>query len=69
MGLFCQNLLHTLENYFNFTYNVFGSILEINYYYRIEENVSFTELSKIIKTLSNADFAALDKFNKLENLF
>ena len=46
-----------------------GSILEINDYNRIRGNASFTELSEIINTPSDQDFAGLDKFNKLENLF
>ena len=68
--VFCQNLgiiAYTLENYSNFK-NKFlfnnGSILEINDYFndRSRGNVSFTELSEIITTLSNQDFAGLDKF-------
>ena len=70
VGFFCQNLgitAYTLENYSNFK-NKFlfnnGSILEINYYLnnRSRGNVSFTELSEIITTLSNQDFAGLDIF-------
>ena len=70
VGFFCQNLgitAYTLENYSNFK-NKFlfnnGSILEINDYFndRSRVNVSFTELSEIITTLSNQDFAGLDIF-------
>ena len=70
VGVFCQNLCitaYTLENYSNFK-NKFlfnnGSILEINYYYsnKSRGNVSFTELSEIINTLSSQDFAGMDKF-------
>ena len=41
-----------------------GSILEINDYHnnRSRGNVSFIELSEIINTLSNQDFAGMDKF-------
>ena len=41
-----------------------SSILEINDYYnnRSRGGVSFTELSEIINTLSNQDFAGMDKF-------
>ena len=62
---------YTLENYSNFK-NKFlfnnGSILEINYYLnnRSRGNVSFTELSEIITTLSNQDFNGLDKCRLLE---
>ena len=70
MGVFCQNLgitAYTLENYSNFK-NKFlfnnGSILEINDYYsnKSRGNVSFTELSEIINTLSSHNFAGMDKF-------
>ena len=72
VGVFCQNLVYALENYINFKNVLLNnrSILEINYYYKIRGNVSFTELSEIKNTLSNQDFAGLDKFNNLEeNLF
>ena len=71
--VFCQNLARyhsiTLENYSTFI-NKFlilfnnGSIPEINDYCnnRSRGNLSFTELSKIINTQSNHDFAGLDKF-------
>ena len=67
--VFCQNLgitAYTLENYSNFK-NKFlfnsGSILEINdYYNRSSGNVILAELSEIINTPSNQDFAGLDKF-------
>ena len=74
MGVFCQNLrikTYTSENYSNFE-NKFlfnnGSILKTNDYFnnRSRGNVSFTELSEIIATLSNQDFAELDKFRLLE---
>ena len=45
--VFCQNLIHTLENYSNFK----NSILEINGYYKTRRNASFNELSEIINTL------------------
>ena len=70
VGVFCQNLditPYTLENYSNFK-NKFlfnnGSILEINDYYNNKSrgNLSFTELFEIMNTLSNQDFAGLDKF-------
>ena len=69
VGVFCQNLgitAYTLENYSNFK-NKFlfnnGSILEINDYYNSNKsrgNVTFTELSEIINTLSSQDFAGWD---------
>ena len=70
VDIFCQNLgitAYTLENYSNFK-NKFllnnGSILEINdnYNNKTRENVSFTQLSEIIKFLSNQDFPGMDKF-------
>ena len=70
LGVFCQNLgitAYTLENYSNFE-NKFlinnGSILEINDYHnnRSRGNVSFTELSEVINTLSNREFVGLDIF-------
>ena len=69
VGVFWPNLgttVYTLENYSNFK-NKFlfkkDSILEINdYYNRIRRNLSFIELSEIKNTLSNQDFAGLDKF-------
>ena len=76
VGVFCQNLgivAYTLENYSNFK-NKFlfnnGNILEINYYYnnRSRGNVSLTELSKIINTLSNQNFAGMDKFRSTTSL-
>ena len=78
VDVFCQNLgitAHTtLENYSNFK-NKFlfnnGSILEINDYYNSNKsrgNESFTELSKIINTLSSQDFAGMDKFRLRERL-
>ena len=76
VGIFCQNLgitAYSLENYSNFK-NKFlfnnGSILQINDYYnnRSRGNVSFTEYCKIINTLSNQDFAGLDKFRLRESL-
>ena len=69
-GVFCQNLgitAYTLENYSNlkikFLFNN-DSMLETNYHYnnRSKGNVIFTELSEIINTLSNLDFAGMDKF-------
>ena len=69
LGVFCQNLgitayIATLENYSNFKGNFSfndGNILEINYY-KTRGNVSFNDLSQLINTLSNQDFAGLDKF-------
>ena len=70
MGVFCPNLgitAYALENCSNsknkFLFNN-GSILEINHYYsnKSRGNVSFTELSEIINTLSSQDFAGMDKF-------
>ena len=70
VDIFCQNLgitAYTLENYSNFK-NKFllnnDSILEINdnYNNKSRENVSFTQLSEIIKFLSNQDFPGMDKF-------
>ena len=46
-----------------------GSIFEIHDYFRTSGNDSFNDLSQLINTLSNQNFAGLDKFNKLENLF
>ena len=74
VDVFCQNLgitSYTSENYSNFKDKFLfnnGSILEINDYFnnRSRRNVSFTELSQIIATLSNQDFAGLDKFRLLE---
>ena len=47
-----------------------GSTLEINNYCnnRSRGNVSFTELSEIINTLSNQDFTGLDKFRSSSSL-
>ena len=69
VSVFCQNLVYTLENYFNFRRVLIHnrSILEKNYYYRTRKNVSFTE-SKMKNTLSNQCFAELDISDKLENL-
>ena len=68
MGVFCQNLgitAYTLENYSNFKSNISfnnGSILEIHDYFRTGGNASLNNMSQIINTLSNQDFAGLDKF-------
>ena len=68
MGVFCQNLgitAYTLENYSNYKSNISfnnGSILEIHDYFRTGGNASLNNLSQIINTLSNQDFAGLDKF-------
>ena len=76
VGVFCQNLgitAYTLENYSNFK-NKFlfnnGSILEINDYYsnKSRGNVSFTEFSEIINTLSSQDFAGMDRFRLMASL-
>ena len=74
MGVFYQNLgvtAYTLENYSNFKSNFSfnnGSILEIQDYFRTGGNTSFNNLSQIINTLSNQDFAGLDKFRLRESL-
>ena len=71
MSVFCQNLVYTLGNYSDFKNNGLlnnCSIFEINDYYRTRGNISFTELSGILNTLPNQDFAGMDKSNKLENL-
>ena len=49
--------MYTLENYSNFKN-------KLNDYYNDKSrgNTSFTGLSEIINTLSNQDFAGLDKF-------
>ena len=68
VGVFCQNLgitANTLENYSNFKSNFSinnGSILKIHDYFRSREDASFNNLSQIINTLSNQDFAGLDNF-------
>ena len=49
--------------------NFNGSIFEMHDYFRTRGNGSFNDLSQLINTLSNQDFAGLDNFNKLENLF
>ena len=76
MGLFCQNLVimaYNLENYSNFKSEnpKSGDIFEIHYYFRSRGNARFNDLSQVINTLSlsRQDFAGLDNFNKLENLF
>ena len=60
VGVFFQNLgitAYTVENYSIFKNNLFNndSILETNDYYNSinRGNVSFTELCKIVNTLSN----------------
>ena len=74
-GCFLQNLgitAHTLKNYSNFKSKFLisnGSIFEIHDYFRTRRNASFNDLSQLINSLSNQDFAVLDNFNKLENLF
>ena len=72
VGVFCQNLgitAYTLENYSNFKSNFsFGSILEIHDYFRTMGKSSFNDLSQLINTLSNQDFAGLDKFRLRKNL-
>ena len=68
---FCQSLVYTSENYSYFN-NVLLSIessLEINDFYRTRGNVSFTELPKIMNTLTNQDFPGLYKFNELGNFY
>ena len=61
VGVFCQNLgitPYTLENYSNFKSN----FLFNNDYFRARGDGNFNNLSEIINTLSNQDFAGLDKF-------
>ena len=55
--------MYTLENYSNFKN-------KLNDYYNDKSrgNTSFTGLSEIINTLSNQDFAGLDKFRLRESL-
>ena len=73
MGVFCQNLgitSYNLENYSHFKSKFSLNnvrILERYNYFRTRGNVSFSDLSQLINTLSNQDFAGLDKFNKLIN--
>ena len=77
MGVFCQNLgitAYTLENYSNFKSNFSfnsGSILEIHDYFKTMGNVCFNDfnLSQLLNTLSNQDFAGFNNLNKLENLY
>ena len=74
VGVFCQNLgitAYTLENYSNFKSNFSfnnGSILEIHDYFRTMGKSSFNDLSQLINTLSNQDFAGLDKFRLRKSL-
>ena len=37
--------------------------------FRTRGNARLNDLSQLLNTLSNQDFAGLDNFNKLENLF
>ena len=76
MGAFCQNLgitayIAILENYSNFkskfSFND-GNILEIHYCFKTRGNASFNDLSQLINTLSNQDFAGLNKFGLRESL-
>ena len=77
MGVFCQNLgitAYTLESYSNFKSNFSfnsGSFLEIHDYFKTRGNACFNDfnLSQLINTLSNQDFAGFNNFNKLENLY
>ena len=77
VGVFCQNLgiiAYTLENYSNFKSNFSfnsGSIVETHDYFKTRGNVCFNDfnLSQLINTLSNQDFAGFDNFNKLEKLY
>ena len=75
VDVFCSNLgitAYTLENYSNFKSKFLfnnGSIFEMDDYFRTRGNSRFNDLSQLINTLSNQDFAGLDNFNKLENLF
>ena len=72
--VFCQNLgitAYTLENYSNFKSKISfnkGSVLEIHDYFRTRGNASFNDLSQLINTLSNQDFAGFDKFRLRESL-
>ena len=71
-GVFCQSLgitAYTLENYSNFKSKFsFNNVLEIHYYFRTRGNASFNDLSQLINTLSNQDFAGLNKFRLRESL-
>ena len=64
--------VYTLENYSNFkskfSFNN-GKMFIVHDYFRTRINTNFNDLSQIINTPSNQDFAGLDKFYKLENLF
>ena len=74
VGVFCQNLgitAYILENYPNFKSNFSfnnESILKIHDSFRTRGNASFNNLSQIINTLSNQDFAGFDKFKLREIL-
>ena len=63
-GIYFRKLFY-FKNKFLF---INGSILETNDYFnnRSRENVIFSELSEVITTLSNQDFAGLDKFRLLD---
>ena len=80
--VFCQNLgiaACTLKNCSNFKSKFSisnGSIFEIHDYFRTRRNARFNDLSQIINTLSDQDFADLHNLgklwrtlDKLENVF
>ena len=55
---------YTLQNYSNFKSNFSfdNRSLEIHDHFRTRGNASYNDLSQLINTLSNKDFACLDKF-------
>ena len=62
---------YTLKNCSNFQSNFSfnsGSILEIYDLFKTRGNTSFNNLPQMITTLSNQDFAGLDKFRLSESL-
>ena len=64
--------VYTLENYSNFKSKLSfnnGRIFIIHDYFSTRINASFNDLSQMINIPLNQDFAGLDKFYKLENLF
>ena len=75
MDVFCQTLgitAYTLENHSNFKSKFSlsnGNIFEIHDYFRTRRNDRFNDFSQLLNTLSNQDFAGLDNFNELGNLF
>ena len=63
--------IYFIENYSNFKNNFSfnnGSILEIHDHFRTKGKFSFNALPQLINTLSNQDFAGLDKFRLRKSL-